>query len=135
MKTQRKYCDWAICQPPVRDRSQRRIGFGLRLVLGFTALFWWAALSVPVQGQQYDFGDAPAVYPTLLANGGAYHLIGPVFMGPLIDAEPDGQPSPGADGDDLNPPGGMDDEDGVFFNAAFISGVPGSVTVISSIMS
>ncbi|MCU0784081.1 MAG: GEVED domain-containing protein [Verrucomicrobia bacterium] len=134
MKIQRKYCDGTICQPSAGDRLPGCSRFGLRLVLGFTALLWWAALSELAQAQQqYDFGDAPAVYPTLLANGGAYHLIGPVFMGPLIDAEPDGQPSPGADGDDLNPPMAMDDEDGVFFNAAFISGVPGSVTVISSL--
>jgi hypothetical protein len=68
-----------------------------------------------------DFGDAPdGPYPTLMVNGGARHLIVPGYhMGPLIDAESDGQQTPNADGDDL---GGMapDDEDGVYFYPLFI---------------
>jgi len=61
--------------------------------------------------QAFDFGDAPdPTYPTLSANNGARHVIGGPFMGAAVDAEPDGQPTPVADGDDL---GGSDDEDGV----------------------
>jgi hypothetical protein len=44
---------------------------------------------------------------------GASHVIDWVtYLGTQIDAEPDGQPSPGADMDDLT---GIDDEDGVVF--------------------
>jgi subtilisin-like proprotein convertase family protein len=59
----------------------------------------------------YDFGDAPDTpYPTLLANNGASHIaVGPT-LGTLRDSEPDGQPTPSADGDDLT---GLPDEDGV----------------------
>jgi len=63
---------------------------------------------------ELDFGDAPnSPYPTLLVNNGARHIIGNIWMGATVDAEPDGQPDLGALGDDLNPPGGPDDEDGV----------------------
>ncbi|MFA7541690.1 MAG: hypothetical protein WCZ02_06325, partial [Lysobacterales bacterium] len=77
----------------------------------------------------YDFGDAPDrrtppinassyFYPTLLSPGpgqlqGAHHQIGgpwlpadPFDMTNDTDAEPDGQPTPGADGDDTD---GYDD--------------------------
>ena len=58
----------------------------------------------------YDFGDAPdPTYPTLLANGGASHLIVPgIYIGGTVDADPDGQPTATADGDDLD---GNDDEE------------------------
>jgi hypothetical protein len=96
------------------------------------------------QGQEpeeFDFGDAPdglapPVYPTLLANNGAHHLIviGGPLLGNAIDAEPDGQPSSAADGDDINVlyPGGPDDEDGVVFPTALISSVPSTVQVTSA---
>lgn len=59
----------------------------------------------------YDLGDLPASYQTLLANNGARHEIGSLFMGPQIDGETDGQPSANANGDDAaNVP---DDEDGI----------------------
>jgi len=58
-----------------------------------------------------DFGDAPAPYPTLLGENGAYHgdAAGPT-LGSLRDFETDGRPTPGADGDDNHD---IDDEDGV----------------------
>ncbi len=66
----------------------------------------------------YDLGDLPdqlqgaPSYPTLLANGGARHLISPtLYLGNLVDAEGDGQPTLNADGDDNT--GAIDDEDGV----------------------
>ncbi len=63
-----------------------------------------------------DFGDAPedgTLYPTTLARNGARHAVVPGYhMGGLIDAEPDGQPSADALGDDNNP-STADDEDGV----------------------
>jgi hypothetical protein len=65
-----------------------------------------------------DWGDAPddPAYPgfffgTLAANLGASHILvpgGPI-LGQVVDAEPDGSPSPVADGDDLGPP--LADED------------------------
>ena len=47
-----------------------------------------------------DFGDAPdAPYPTLLANDGARHVVVPgIYLGALIDSEPDGQPDASATG-------------------------------------
>ncbi|MHC4528310.1 MAG: DUF7901 domain-containing protein, partial [Planctomycetota bacterium] len=66
---------------------------------------------------EYDYGDAPDPnYPTLLASNGARHIIGgPYFCDALggdnPDADNDGQPTPLADGDDLDVDG--DDEDGV----------------------
>jgi hypothetical protein len=79
-----------------------------------------------------DFGDAPDSYGTLLASNGARHSTLPGFsLGPIIDGEPDGQPSPLADGDDLNPPG-TDDEDGVNLPPTLIVGASNSVTVVGS---
>lgn len=101
-------------------------------VFGLMALLFWGGGVEAARAQDWDFGDAPAVYPTRLANNGARHVIGPLFMGTFVDAEADGQPTPGADGDDRNPPQGVDDEDGVFFNAAFVPSVPGTLRVISS---
>jgi hypothetical protein len=79
----------------------------------------------------YDFGDAPdGPYPTLLASNGARHMIdGLLFMGGMIDAEPDGQPSLLADGDDLH---GSDDEDGVIFTTALIQGQVATIEVVAS---
>ncbi|MEX0641635.1 MAG: C25 family cysteine peptidase [Pirellulales bacterium] len=58
-----------------------------------------------------DFGDAPdPTFPTRLASNGARHTVGQLFLGTKIDAEPDGQPHPIAQGDDAPP---SDDEDGV----------------------
>jgi hypothetical protein len=78
----------------------------------------------------FDWGDAPdGPYPTLKASAGANHILLPTgpFMGALVDAENDGQPSLGADGDDLNPAGKPDDEDGVAFVSSLI---PGQVATI-----
>jgi len=80
--------------------------------------------------EQLDFGDAPdPVYPTFLANSGAHHLVGRLFMGATVDGEADGQPNAFATGDDL---AGLADEDGVVFTSALISGVPATVQVTCS---
>ncbi len=88
-----------------------------------------------------DFGDAPdPTYPTLVANGGASHLLGgQVFLGACIDAEGDGQPAANADGDDLaagtvtmgNCSGG-DDEDGVVFTTGLVAGATAGLNVIAN---
>jgi hypothetical protein len=67
-----------------------------------------------------DFGDAPAPYPTLLADNGARHVIDHnIYLGAGVDSEPDGQPDPYALGDDRD---GNDDEDGVKFLNSFVPG-------------
>jgi len=79
----------------------------------------------------YDFGDAPdPSYPTLLASNGAQHLLGgALFLGATVDVEPDGQPTPGADGDDLD---GGDDEDGVVYAVSLLAGADESFQVTAS---
>jgi len=80
--------------------------------------------------RELDFGDAPdPAYPTFLANNGARHLPGNLFMGGPPDVEADGQPNAFATGDDL---AGVDDEDGVVFTTALVSGVYATVQVTSS---
>ena len=75
-----------------------------------------------------DWGDAPDSYSTLNASNGAYHyiLIGGPYLGAGVDAEADGQPSVGADGDDND---GNDDEDGVVFLTSLVPGFNASVQV------
>ena len=72
-----------------------------------------------------DFGDAPDSYKTLLASDGPRYDDG-FFqrLGFEWDAEPDGQPTIQADGDDVSLLGGfaipVDDEDGVIFGDSFV---------------
>jgi Ca2+-binding RTX toxin-like protein len=77
---------------------------------------------------QYDFGDAPVSYGTILFPDGARHGVstGPFLGATDPDVEPDGQPSPDADGDDL---AGIDDEDGVTPLGTFIAGATTAVEV------
>ena len=90
----------------------------------------------PEPAAQLDYGDAPTAqtgalgYPTLLAQDGARHVINQrYYLGNTIDAEPDGLPTIGADGDDLN---GSDDEDGVTFLTALVSGQVAKIEVKAS---
>jgi ELWxxDGT repeat protein len=88
--------------------------------------------SVTVTG--LDFGDAPtaaqsgfaATYPTRLSDDGARHTPTGPKLGGSRDAEVDGQPSVGADGDDAG--GAPDDEDGVTFGA-LVAAMNASITV------
>ncbi len=90
-----------------------------------------------------DFGDAPDAldtprYPTLRANNGAFHLVTEdrFFLGQRVDVEPDGFPSPDAQGDDLdngleNPANPEpDDEEGVRFLTPLAPGQPASVQLV-----
>ncbi len=78
-----------------------------------------------------DFGDAPSVYPTLLASNGARHVVVPgLFLGAAIDPEPDGQPNATATGDDVM--GVPDDEDGVVFTTPLMQGMAAGATVTAS---
>ncbi|MEZ6092125.1 MAG: GEVED domain-containing protein [Pirellulaceae bacterium] len=91
-----------------------------------------------VGGIELDFGDAldsiaAPLYPTLLENDGARHVIGSLFLGSRVDADPDGLPTSNADGDDST---GQDDEDGVAFVASLVSvdasTTKSSVSVVAS---
>jgi hypothetical protein len=84
-----------------------------------------------------DYGDAPGV-PTLIASNGAGHMItAGVYLGALIDAELDGQPSLNSVGDDTI---GLADEDGINFNIGVPTnganiiqiGLTNTITVVAS---
>ncbi|MCA9169098.1 MAG: hypothetical protein KDB23_15595, partial [Planctomycetales bacterium] len=85
-------------------------------------------------GATFDWGDAPEKpYRTRAIANGAVHRIEPgVYLGRRVDAEPDGQPTAMADGDDaalvLHP----DDEDGVTFLGAIVPGSTANVEVVAS---
>ncbi|MBL9134375.1 MAG: sulfatase-like hydrolase/transferase [Verrucomicrobiales bacterium] len=77
-----------------------------------------------------DFGDAPGIYPVLLADHGAWHVARPAFrLGAAVDAESNGQPTPASDGDDLSTVG---DEDGVQWPATLEAGRTNVVRVTAS---
>jgi hypothetical protein len=79
----------------------------------------------------YDYGDAPdGPYPTLDVHFGAKHRIVPgIYMGDDVDGEPNGQPHPGALGDDY---ARIDDEDGVNFTTLLVAGDTARVHVTAS---
>ena len=79
-----------------------------------------------------DYGDAPDMpYPTLAANLGAVHRIDDMFfLGHSVDADPDGQPTIAADGDDTD---GNDDGDGVTFLTPLVPGGIATVDVVASL--
>jgi subtilisin family serine protease len=59
----------------------------------------------------FDYGDAPNPYPTLIAKNGAVHgILQGFLLGARVDAEVNGLPTVGANGDDTS---NLDDEDGV----------------------
>jgi len=78
-----------------------------------------------------DYGDAPdQPYPTLRLSGGAGHTIAIQFcLGNNLDVELDGQPTAAADGDDISPSAGPDDEDGVQFVTPLLPGSNATVNV------
>ena len=86
---------------------------------------------LPLQGE-LDFGDDPdQPYPTLLGSNGARHqIVSGIYLGNLIDAEPDGQPNAPATGDDVT---NTDDEDGVFFTKPFVAGKATTIKVKASV--
>jgi hypothetical protein len=88
---------------------------------------WGRLRDLKAQVPRLDWGDAPdGPYPTLAASAGAAHVIRPGYsLGAMVDAEPDGQPSPLATRDDTT--GVPDDEDGVAFKTAI---VPGGTTKV-----
>lgn len=94
--------------------------------------------TILMPGVELDFGDAPdpflgeGRYPTYFRNNGARHVVPAVpvlYLGSSVDTEPDGQPTPLADGDDNN---GLDDEDGVAFPGLFFPGLSTDIVVTAS---
>ncbi|MDY7095507.1 MAG: IPTL-CTERM sorting domain-containing protein [Acidobacteriota bacterium] len=88
-----------------------------------------------------DWADAPDSYRTTLSVNGPRHGIvsgSTIFLGSCVDGEPNGQPSGGADGDDVAvgvPAGtcvGGDDEDGVVFTAPVVACQTAFLTVTAS---
>ena len=87
-------------------------------------------LFVSIASCALDWGDAPDSYHTLLSSNGPRHNINtdfPIHLGQFIDSEPDGIPTPGADGDDNNNP--VNDEDGVIFTTPLTQGSSATVQV------
>jgi hypothetical protein len=84
-----------------------------------------------IQAGGYDFGDLPAAYGVTTLPSGARHLMGGLRLGSVSDAEVDGQPNGTATGDNINPSGGVNDEDGVVPTPGvrWVRGQPGSVNV------
>ncbi len=88
--------------------------------------------------EELDYGDAPddilvPKYPTLSFNNGACHPVSaaaPVYLGNNVDSEINGQPNATATGDDI---AGIDDEDGVTFTSAIVSGGVVTLDVVASI--
>jgi hypothetical protein len=81
--------------------------------------------------KELDFGDAPAPYPTTLADDGARHTIVPgIYLGNGVDDELDGQPEWIAEGDDHD---GNDDEDGVNFISLLKPGQMATIHVTANV--
>ncbi len=98
--------------------------------------FGWQVDTIELCGPppaQFDYGDAPdPTYPTLSTSNGAVHGMGGLlFLGAQVDADDDGEPSPGGDGDDVVD--GTDDEDGVTLPASVSPGQSVPITVNSSV--
>lgn len=76
----------------------------------------------------FDYGDAPAPYPTLSGNSGAAHAQETALrLGVNFDVEINSTGN--ADADDIN---GIDDEDGVTFVGTLAQGGTGNVIVVAS---
>jgi len=90
---------------------------------GDTSEFSLCVSIPPPVAAELDYGDAPdgpGQYPTLLLSNGARHQLGGgLFLGDGVDADPDGQPSADASGDNAD---GSDDEQGVLFTTPVIKG-------------
>lgn len=75
-------------------------------------------------GDTQDYGDAPAPYPTLLADDGPFHVIGGPVLGSMVDPDLDGQPSVLANADGI-------DDDGLLIREPLIAGLNGTFTVLT----
>jgi len=89
-------------------------------------------LTGEVAEPEIDWGDAPdPTYPTLATSNGASHVIDPtMYLGSVIDGEPDGQPIPTSLGDDNN--GYPDDEDGIVILDPVVPGNSARIKITTS---
>jgi ELWxxDGT repeat protein len=79
---------------------------------------------------EFDFGDAPDSYGTLLGSDGARHRLGSgLRLGALLDSEVDGFPSSAGMGDDST---GSADEDAAESVPRLVLGAANTVTLIAS---
>jgi len=110
--------------------NEERIRRATLCSIGLLALLL-AGGAFPIDAKAcHDYGDAPSIYGTFKADNGAGHRIGSspdLYLGTLIGDESDGQPSAGADGDDLD---GLDDEDGITFTSLLSVGMPADLDAI-----
>ncbi len=87
----------------------------------------WRIDSISIDGPPtLDFGDAPTPYPVTLAENGARHTVGPLFLGSFVDAELNGAHSVAAAGDGS-------DEDGILFLTGLSPGQTESIQVTASL--
>ena len=87
--------------------------------------------SMPNPAPYKDYGDAPEPsFPVMSINSGASHIYVPnVFLGNLIDTEPDGLPDANATGDNNH---NVNDEDGVIIPAPLLIGQLDTIRVVAS---
>ncbi len=85
-------------------------------------------VEITVVAINLDFGDAPSVYPVTLAQDGARHTIGSLYLGSSVDAEADGQPTSDATGDGT-------DDDGVFLVTSMVATTESATTSSLAILS
>ena len=125
-------CPRALSRGPRLQEDHIIMTTPVRITLLVLAVLAAPAMADPLLvAPDYDYGDAPDSYQTLSISNGANHQIIPgVFMGALVDAEPDGQPSFMAVLDDAV--GVPDDEDGVIFTSKLWPGLAAHVTISAS---
>ena len=93
------------------------------------AIYSRALTSVEVASlaTSFDFSDAPAPYPTTLAENGARHTATGPMLGTNRDSESDGAHSTTANADDMT--GSPADEDGVTFGTIRVGALRATATV------
>ncbi len=81
---------------------------------------------IDVVAPSLDYGDAPSTYPVTLAQNGARHTAGEMFLGGDVSVEADGLSSIDAKGDE---------DDGVTFVTSMVAGQASSVAGVYVIAS
>ena len=100
----------------------------IRVEAANSVFFDVSNVNFTVTGPEFtdDYGDAPSdLYPTLEADDGPRHQAGTLFLGNMVDTEPDGQPNADATGDGS-------DEDGIFLIEPLVAGATVNIGVVSS---
>jgi len=74
-----------------------------------------------------DYGDAPDTYGTYGTSNGPRHALSNLYLGTEWDAENNGNPTSGANGDNILADS-QNDEDGVQLDATYVGNTQGSIT-------